>query len=134
MSTFQLRVLTQERTVLSADAEYVQLPGVDGSFGILPGHAPVMGALAVGVLEFGPLHGKRRKIALSGGFLEMNNDQLTILANTAELAEEIDVVRAGEAKKRAERRLREQQDDLDFTRARLALQKALLRLKVAEPE
>lgn len=134
MPTFQLQVMTQERTVVSIEVEYVQLPGIEGTFGILRGHAPLLAPLGIGILEFGPLEGKRRKIALGGGFLDMHDDQLTILAKTAELAEEIDILRAREAKERAERRLAERRDDLDFNRARLALQRALLRLKVAEPE
>lgn len=134
MATFQLQVMTQERTVVSAEVEYVQLPGMEGTFGILRGHAPLMAPLDLGILEFGPLEGKRRKVALGGGFLDLNNDQLIVLAKTAELGEEIDVLRARKARERAERRLAERLDDLDFNRARFALQRALLRLKVAEPE
>ncbi len=74
-------------------------------------------------------------MALGGGFIDVRDDQLTVLAKTAELAGgEIDALRAREAKERAERRLAERRDELDFNRARLALQKALLRLKIAETE
>ncbi len=132
MSTFQFEVVTQERTVVLTEVEYVSLPGEDGKFGVLKGHVPMMAALSLGVIEFGPLQGKRRKIALGGGFMEMHDDRLVVMANTAELAEEIDVLRARQAKERAERRLSDRRSDLDFTRAQLALQKALVRLKVAE--
>ncbi|MDI9440558.1 MAG: F0F1 ATP synthase subunit epsilon [Firmicutes bacterium] len=134
MATLQLRVLTQERTVVSKEVEYVKLPGKDGSFGIMSGHAPLMAPLEMGIVEFGPREGKKRKVALGGGFVEMRDNQLTVLARTAELDEEIDVLRAREAKERAERRLAESRDEIDYHRARLALQRALLRLKVAEPE
>lgn len=134
MAVFHLQVLTPERTVVSTEVEYVRLPGVDGTFGVLAGHQPLMASLDIGVLEFGPFHGKRRKIALGGGFVEMRGNQMTVMARTAELAEEIDVLRAREAKRRAEERLRSRQSDVDVTRAQVSLQKALLRLKVANGE
>lgn len=132
MSTFQFEVVTQERTVVLTEVEYVSLPGNDGKFGVLAGHVPMMASLALGIIEFGPRQGKRRKIALGGGFMEMHDNRLVVMAKTAELAEEIDVLRAKQAKERAERRLAEQRSDLDFTRARLALQRAMIRLEVAQ--
>lgn len=132
MSSFQFEVVTQERTVVLTEVEYVSLPGVNGRFGILAGHVPMMASLGIGILEFGPRTGKRRKIALAGGFIEMHENKLVVMADTAELAEEIDVLRARQAKERAESRLVDRRDDLDFARAQLALQKALLRLEVAE--
>lgn len=134
MALFTFEVLTPERTVVSTEVEYAKLPGVDGIFGVLANHQPIMAALGIGVLEFGPLHGRRRKIALGGGFAEMHGNRMVVLARTAELAEEIDVVRAREAKRRAEERLQSRQADVDLTRAQVALQKALLRLKVADDE
>ncbi|NLL47035.1 MAG: F0F1 ATP synthase subunit epsilon [Firmicutes bacterium] len=134
MATFTFEVVTQERTVVSTEVEYVLLPGIDGSFGILAGHQPIMASLSIGLLEFGPLRGKRRKIALGGGFSEMHDNKLTVMAHTAELAEEIDVLRARQAKGRAEERLANRQADLDIARAQIALQKALLRLEVADKD
>jgi len=134
MATLTFEVVTQERTVVLTDVEYVLLPGIEGSFGVLARHQPLMASLDLGVLEFGPRHGKRRKIALSGGFAEMRDNKLTVMAHTAELAEEIDVLRARQAQKRAEERLAERQADLDIARAQIALQKALLRLKVADED
>ncbi|MCK9526219.1 MAG: F0F1 ATP synthase subunit epsilon [Limnochordia bacterium] len=134
MASFTFEVVTQERTVVLTEVEYVLLPGIDGSFGILAGHQPIMASLKLGVLEFGPLHGKRRKMALGGGFSEMHENRLTVMAHTAELAEEIDVLRARQAQGRAEERLANRQADLDITRAQIALQKALLRLEVADKE
>lgn len=134
MAQFTFEVVTQERTVVLTEVEYVRLPGVDGEFGVLAGHRPIMAALDIGVVEFGPFQGKRRKLALGGGFLEMHDNRLTIMAHTAELAEEIDVLRAREAKRRAEQRLDERRADLDLARAQVALQKALVRLQVANDQ
>ena|SRR5690554_121086 len=132
MATFTFEVVTQERTVVLTDVEYVLLPGIDGQFGILANHLPIMVSLDIGVIEFGPRQGKRRKIALGGGFAEMHDNRLTVMASTAELAEEIDVLRARQAKSRAEGRLADRQADIDIARAQIALQKALLRLDVAD--
>lgn len=134
MATFTFEVVTQDRTVVLTEVEYVLLPGVDGSFGILAGHLPIMASLDIGVIEYGPRHGKRRKIALGGGFTEMHDNKLTVMAHTAELAEEIDVLRARQAKQRAEERLADRKADLDITRAQVSLQKALLRLEVADKD
>lgn len=134
MAVFAFEVLTPDRTVVSTEVEYAQLPGLDGQFGILAGHQPIMAALGIGVLEFGPFQGRRRKIALGGGFVEMHDNKMTVMARTAELAEEIDVLRAREAQRRAEERLRSRQADVDVARAQISLQKALLRLKVANGE
>ncbi|MGI6692427.1 MAG: F0F1 ATP synthase subunit epsilon [Limnochordia bacterium] len=134
MAVFAFEVLTPDRTVVSTEVEYAQLPGLDGQFGILAGHQPIMAALGIGVLEFGPFQGRRRKIALGGGFVEMHDNKMTVMARTAELAEEIDVLRAREAQRRAEERLRSRQADVDVARAQISLQKALLRLKVANDE
>ncbi|MDI9439139.1 MAG: F0F1 ATP synthase subunit epsilon [Bacillota bacterium] len=134
MAVFAFEVLTPDRTVVSTEVEYAQLPGLDGQFGILAGHQPIMAALGIGVLEFGPFQGRRRKIALGGGFMEMHDNKMTVMARTAELAEEIDVLRAREAQRRAEERLRSRQADVDVARAQISLQKALLRLKVANDE
>jgi F-type H+-transporting ATPase subunit epsilon len=131
MAVLTCEVLTPERTVVQAEVEYVLLPGVDGQFGVLANHQPLMAALDIGVVEFGPLQGKRRKLALGGGFVEMHDNKLTVMARTAELAEEIDVLRAREAKRRAEERLQARQADVDVARAQVSLQKALLRLRVA---
>ncbi|HHY10853.1 MAG TPA: F0F1 ATP synthase subunit epsilon [Firmicutes bacterium] len=134
MSTFRLEVVTQERLVVSTEVEHVVLPGQGGKFGILKDHVPIMAALEIGILEFGPRGGRPRKIALGGGFAEMHANKLTVMANTAELAEEIDVLRARRAKERAEKRLAERREDLDFTRARIALQKAIMRIEAADGE
>lgn len=132
MAEFQLEILTAERQVLLTTVESVSLATVDGQLGILANHVPLLAALKIGLIEYGAKSGGKRRAAIGGGFAEMNNNKLTVFASSAELAEEIDVLRAQEAKRRAEQRLREQQADWDYVRIRIALEKALVRLKAAE--
>lgn len=132
MAEFQFEIVTAERRVIATDVESVLLPGVNGQIGIYCNHAPILTALSIGIVEFGPKHKKKRKAAVSGGFAEMGSNKLTIFAHTAELAEEIDVLRAKEAQERAQRRLQQKREDLDFQRARIALEKAINRIKAAE--
>ena len=132
MAELQLEILTAERHVLSTKVEYVNLSTVNGTIGILANHIPLLTALNIGVLEYGELNGKKRRAAIGGGFAEMNNNKLTVFASSAELAEEIDVLRAREAKRRAEQQLREHKAEWEYTRASVALEKALARLKAAE--
>jgi F-type H+-transporting ATPase subunit epsilon len=127
-----LDIVTPKRRILSEDVQYVALPGVQGELGILYGHAPLVAGLTIGVSRFGELGGKMRRAFISGGFVEVRDNRVIVLADAAELAEEIDVVRAQAAKERAERRLRERAADLDFRRASSALQRAIYRLKTAE--
>lgn len=132
MSTFQLEVVTPDRLVIQEEVESVIVPSKSGEMGIWAHHSPIISALEIGVVSFGPKHGKKRKLALGGGFLEMTDNKLTIMANTAELGEEIDFLRAQRAKERAEKRLADQQAEYDFHRARVALQKAISRIEAAE--
>ncbi len=131
MSVFRLEVVTPERTVLDIEVESVLLPAKGGLLGIWANHAPTIAALEIGVVQYGPKDGPKDRLAVSGGFSEMDGSTLRIFANTAETAEEIDVMRAKEAKERAERRLKEQQEDSDFQRIQVALQKAAARLRAA---
>ena len=124
-----LDIVTPTRRVLTSKAEFVALPGVKGELGILYNHAPLVAGLTIGVLRFGSLGGMMRRAFISGGFAEVSDNRVIVLADAAELAEEIDVLRARAAKERAERRLRERKADLDFQRASAALQRAIYRLK-----
>lgn len=132
MAEMSLTVITPERTVvkdLATDA--VILPVVDGSMGILPRHAPMVAALRTGILKF--RRGSRYEpVAIAGGFAEVAGDRITILADAAERAADIDVLRARAAKERAEARLKKRLADIDEARARASLRRALVRLKVAE--
>ncbi len=128
--TQRLDIVTPEKVVFSEEVDFVVAPGVDGELGFLPGHTPLVSALKIGELR---VHkdGKEIKMAVSGGFVEVKNSRVVVLADTAERADEIDVERAQAAKERAEKRLASKSDDIDLLRAELALKRALNRLKVA---
>jgi F-type H+-transporting ATPase subunit epsilon len=130
MNTVQVDIVTPERKVFEGQATMVITKGLEGELGIQPGHAPLVTPLKVGVLRI--LNGKEEKlIAVSGGFLEVRPDKVTILAETAELPTEIDVDRAQAAKERAEQRLKElKREDLEFRLNEHALERALIRIRV----
>jgi len=126
-------VVTAERVVYSNDVNLVVAPGVEGQMGILPHHAPLMTALTYGELLIRREGEEDVLMAIGGGFMEVRGDRVTILADSAERAEEIDEARAEAARRRAEERLRQrQQEDIDFARAEAALRRSLVRLRVAE--
>lgn len=129
---FQLIVVTPERELLRETAVEAQLPGAGGCLGILPGHAPLMTELGIGELIYRGAAGKEAvHLTVIRGFAEVLGDRVTVLAETSELAEEIDVPRAEEAKARAEKRLAAMAPEVDWDRASLSLQRALIRLQVA---
>ncbi|MDR6999357.1 F-type H+-transporting ATPase subunit epsilon [Neobacillus niacini] len=116
-----------------SDVEMVSTKAKSGELGILPGHIPLVAPLEIGAVRLKLGGGKTDQIAVSGGFLEVRPDQVTILAQAAEKATDIDVDRAQRAKERAEQRLQQaQQEHIDFKRAELALQRAINRLAVSE--
>ena len=126
-----LEIVTPERKVLSEMVDIVVAPGELGEFGVLPGHIPFLCKLKVGELRY-RIGGALRHVAIMGGYAEVLNNHVTILATAAEEASEIDVMRAKAARERAERRIAETRDKLEFMRAQAALQRAMARLKVAE--
>ena len=128
--TFQLEIVTPERLLVSDVAEEMQIPGKNGYLGILPQHAPLITELGVGEISYRK-GADTQHLAVAWGFAEVLPDKVTILAETAEKAEEIDVQRARQAKERAEARLK-QAADVDYLRAELALERAITRLQVAE--
>ena len=127
----QLEVVTPYRQVLLTEVESVIIPSTEGYLGIMKNHAPLVAGLNIGVVHYGPAGGEKELLAVSGGFVEVSDNKVTILADTAELSGEIDVLRAEEARRRAEQRLRAREANIDFTRAELALQRALSRLQAA---
>ena len=128
--TFRLRIVTPNREVVMEDVGEAQVPGREGYLGILPGHAPLISELKVGEISY--RRGRESShLAVSGGFVEVLPDQVTILAETVEKADEIDVARAQASKERAEKRLHSQESDLDLSRATIALERSLIRLQVA---
>ena len=126
----ELVIVTPTRQLLRVRTNEVTLPGANGYLGILPGHAPLMTELGIGELTF---QGARQGAPLSiiRGFAEVLPDRVTVLAETAELAAEIDLERAEAAKARAEKRLTAGAPDIDWDRASVALQRALIRIQVA---
>jgi F-type H+-transporting ATPase subunit epsilon len=128
--TFLLRVVTPSRQVVGEDVEEMQAPGLGGYLGILPGHAPLLSELKPGEITYRQGRTSHR-LAVSGGFLEVLPEQVTVLAESAERPEEIDVARAQAARDRAEKRLRGSDPELDINRATIALARALIRLQVA---
>lgn len=126
----ELQIVTPERLVVSEQVDEVQIPGTEGYFGVLPGHTPLLASLAVGELWYRKGQ-ERTYLSIASGFAEVLPDRVTLLATLAERADEIDVSRAEAAKQRAEQRLREPKTDIDYERARLALQKSIIRLQVS---
>ena len=128
----ELIVVTPERQLLRERVVEVQLPGADGYLGVLPGHAPLMTEIGIGELSYHDAAGKESAhLALVRGFAEVLPDRVTVLAETAERAEEIDLARAEAALARAQKRLASGDTNIDWDRATVALQRALIRIKVA---
>ncbi|MEW5952330.1 MAG: F0F1 ATP synthase subunit epsilon [Bacillota bacterium] len=129
--TQRLEIVTPQKKVFSEDVRFVVAPGVEGELGILPDHAPLISALAIGVLRI-QQEGKNFKVFVNGGFMEVINSRVTVIANSAERAEDIDMNRAEAARQRAEQRLAAKTPEIDLARAELALKRALTRLKAAK--
>src|ERR1700675_2686409 len=128
--TFQLEIVTPEKLVVKESVEEAQIPGLGGYLGILPGHAPLITELAVVVITY-RAQGVSKTLSVAWGFVEVLPDKVTMLAETAERPDEIDVARAEKAKDRAEQMLKSNDPQLDYGRAQDALQRAETRLKVA---
>jgi F-type H+-transporting ATPase subunit epsilon len=129
-SHLQLQIVSAERSLVNERVDEVQVPGAEGYFGVLPGHTPLLALLGAGELWYRQ-GSERHYLSLAFGFAEVQPDRVTILAEFAERAQEIDVARAEAARKRAEERLARPPVDIDFERARIALLKSLIRLQVA---
>ena len=129
--TFQLEIVTPEKMVVRDAAEEMQIPGKNGYLGILPGHAPLITELAVGEISYRSRN-HTYHLSVAWGFAEVLPDKVTILAETAEKADEVDVNRAQAAKKKAEASLAQGQTEEDFKRIAGDLQRAETRLEVAE--
>jgi F-type H+-transporting ATPase subunit epsilon len=127
----KLEIVTAERQVYSGDVDFVSAPGVMGTLGILPKHAPLLTALEAGELR--ALKGDdEESFAISGGFMEVRPDQVIVLADTAERAEEIDLERAEAARQRAEGLLKERPPGVDMATIEGALRRSRIRLKVGK--
>ena len=126
----QLQIVSADRSLVNETVDEVEIPGFDGYFGVLPGHTPLLAVLAVGELWYRQGQ-EKHYLSIAFGFAEVLPDRVTILAQIAETAHEIDMARAEAAKKRAEERLARPDLDMDAERARISLLKSLIRLQVA---
>jgi len=129
-TSLTLEIVTPDRALVTEHVDEVELPGAEGYFGVLPGHAPLLASLHVGELWYRKGQ-EKQYLAIAFGFVEVLPDKVTVLAQIAERAEDIDARRAEQAKTRAEERIAGPRTDLDFERARIAMMKSLIRLQVA---
>ena len=128
-----LEVATPSRLVVAATVDEVVIPGSQGYFGVLPGHAPLLATLGIGELTYRKGTSQLR-LALTGGFAEVRNDKVIVLAENAERPDEIDRDRAQGSRQRAEQRLSGREGEVDYARAQAALARALIRLQVSTYE
>ena len=131
--SLRLSIMTAERRVYVEDVDMVIAPGIEGQLGILPHHAPLLAALTYGELRL-KRGDEEESFAIGGGYMEVQRDRVTVLANTAECVEEIDLKRAEAGRRRVEARLqhRTTQEKVDFARAEAALCRAMTRIKVTK--
>ena len=128
----QLEIVTPEKLAYADEVDAVVLPGSEGELGVLPHHAPLISTLGAGELRLRKA-GREESFAIVGGFLQVRPDRVVVMAETADMASEIDLERAQEARREAERALEESGNDVaDLAAARAQLQQALLRIRVAE--
>jgi F-type H+-transporting ATPase subunit epsilon len=132
MAKLRVEVVTGEREVLvEDDVDMVVAPGIEGQLGILPRHAPLITTLVPGELRV-KKGGNEQVLAVGGGFLEAGPDRVMVLADSAEHAEEIDLSRAEEARRRAEASLAGRRDDIDPAQVQAAMRRSMVRLRVAQ--
>ena len=129
-SSLTFELVTPERAIVRETVDEVQIPGAGGYFGVLPGHTPLLATLQVGELWFRQ-GSERFFVSVAFGFAEVLPDRVTVLAQIAERAEEVDLDRAEASQQRAQARLERREADIDVERARIALLKSLVRLRVA---
>jgi F-type H+-transporting ATPase subunit epsilon len=129
-TSIQLQIVSADRSLVNETVDEVEIPGSEGYFGVLPGHTPLLALLGAGELWYRQGQ-EKHYLALAMGFAEVQPDRVTILAQFAERADEIDLARAEAAKKRAEERIVKPTVDMDAERARIALLKSLIRIQVA---
>jgi F-type H+-transporting ATPase subunit epsilon len=128
----KLEVVTPDKLLLSKEVDVVVCTGTEGEFGVLYGHVPFLATLAVGEMRFRDGN-ETDYAAIAGGFAEVTGERVTVLAEAAELAREIDTNRAKSARERAEKRLAQAQaEEIDFARAEAAMKRAMLGMRVAD--
>lgn len=130
MEKLMLEIVTPEKRVVREEVDEVVCPGIEGEFGVLPGHTPFLTTLKIGELSY-RIGNETKFIAITWGYAEVDAGRVEILADMAETAEEIDLRRAEEAKARAESKLRGVPDEVEFEHEQVALEKAIIRIQVA---
>jgi F-type H+-transporting ATPase subunit epsilon len=131
MAKLKFEIVTAERVIYSDEVDVVIAPGIEGELAVLPHHAPLMTMLQTGELRAKKI-GEEIAMFVSGGFLEVRGDKVVVLADVAERADEINISRAEEAKRRAEEGLKLRPTEIDRARAEAALRRSLTRLRIAE--
>jgi len=129
---FSLEIVSPKKVIFTGEVTSFSSPGVSGGFQVLFNHAPLLAAIGVGILKLRDVQGQESKYTTGGGFVDVLNNKVTMLAESAEKPTEIDVPRAEKAKERAVQRLSEGHPDLDVERAQAALARALNRLKAMQ--
>jgi F-type H+-transporting ATPase subunit epsilon len=129
--SFHLEIVTPRRIVFKGEVTSFSAPGVDGGFQVLHSHAPLLASVKIGKVKISETSGTESHYAISGGFVEVRENNVILLAETAERTDEIDVERVKAARDRALKRIAEKYPDTDIERAKLALYRALNRLKIA---
>jgi F-type H+-transporting ATPase subunit epsilon len=130
-NTFMLEIVTPEKILFKDEVQFMVAPAVDGEIGVMKNHAPLVAALNIGVMRYNDANGTEKKVAVSGGFMEVIDNTGRILAETAEKGEDIDILRAKAARERAEKRLAQRDETINHIRAEQALKRAIARLKAA---
>jgi len=130
-NTFLVEIVTPERVAYTATASMVNVVGVEGGLGIMADHIPMVSPLRIAPVTV-KHDGKEDIIAVNGGFIEVRKDKVVILAESAELPQDINIERATAAKQRAEQRLHAKRDEIDYRRAELAMQRAMNRINVKQ--
>lgn len=132
MKTVTVNIVTPNGSVYDSEVTMVIAKTTSGEMGVLAGHIPMVAPLTIGAVKLKKADGTTEVAAISGGFIEVRPDKISILAPSAEVASTIDIARAKAALARAEGRLQKKQDDIDFNRADLALKRAVNRINVQE--
>lgn len=132
--TLHVEILTPRRIVFKGEVTGCSAPGVVGGFQVLYNHAPLLSSLKIGEVKILETGGGEIRYAVSGGFLEVRDNKILLLAETAERTDEIDIARAKASRDRAQKRIAERDRSIDIDRARLALYRALNRLKIADAQ
>jgi len=131
-ANIRLEVVTPQKEVVNEEAQIIVAPGVLGEFGVLIGHTPFMTSLNVGTIRYTDTQGQEHCVFVSGGFAEALPDKVTVLAETAERRCNIDMDRAKTAMERAQKRIDDKSEDIDYARAQMALKRSIHRIRLGE--